>query len=827
MRHYLLFFTLLLLSCTEQTVPALSPPQVPEEWQAKWLSFPTVDRNEADTLVLPPPAYFRKSLDLEAPPERAILYVAALGLVEPRLNGEVITEDLFLPGWSDYHRRIYYHSYDVTERMQAGENVLACVLADGWYAGYVGPKELSNPKNRGLYGDTTALLVQLELTLPDGQRRVVSSDESWRANTGPLQYADLLMGEFYDARQELPGWDKPGFAATDWARPQVQTQLEEQRTARLEPYPGTPVQPYAALNPVGLSEPEPGVYLFDLGQNFAGHVRLQVSGQAGDSIRLRHGEMLNADGSLMTENLRFARATDTYVLKGGGVETWEPRFTYHGFRYVEVRGLREKPGKDLLTGVAVSAATPMISTFSSDDSLLNRLYENILWTQRSNFLEVPTDSPQRDERLGWLGDAQIFSRSALYNAELTDFYRKWFTDLRDAQYDSGAYANFAPRPYPELVWYSPGWMEAGLLVPYNAWQFSGDTSLIAGHYASMTKYMDFVIAKSEPLGYFYPENSWTEIGPRGGFGDWLALTEKHLAHDILASIYLAHSFRIMGEMSEALGKPAAAERYRSLFDLSSRAFASHYVGPDGRFSINEAAYGNGQGYFEGDKGFTGHTQSAYASAIYFEVLPDSLAALAAGHLVDLVEAADRKPTAGILGIRQLLPALAKIGRSDLAYEMLLDERYPGWGFQIANGATTIWERWNSYTLDKGFNGAMNAKMNSFNHYAFGAVGQFLFNDMAGIRPAAPGFRKILIQPDFGNGAVRSLAASHTAPPGLIRSSWTLGEETLDISVEIPPHTTASVLFPGADGAPVIREVGPGRHKFTAPLPAHLTKKEKD
>ncbi len=813
MRYLSLFFLLSFLGCAADAPPEVPPAPDQDDWQAQWLSFPTEDADLADTLHLPPAAYFRKSFVLEAVPERAVLYCSALGLVEPRLNGEVLTEDLFLPGWSDYHKRIYYHAYDVTDRLRAGENVLGCVLADGWYAGYVGPKELSNPKNRGLYGDTTALIAQLDLTFPDGKKQFIPTDESWRASEGPLRYADLLMGESYDARREQPGWDAPDFDAENWARPQVQNSKQAAWTALLQRYPGNPVRPYAELTPVGITEPRPGVYVFDLGQNFAGHVRLTVSGQTGDSIRLRHGEMLNTDGSLMTENLRFARATDTYVLKGGGSEVWEPRFTYHGFRYVEVSGLRREPDLSLLTGIPVSASIAMKGDFVTSDSLLNRLYRNIVWTQRSNFLEVPTDSPQRDERLGWLGDVQIFSRSGLYNADLADFYRKWFADLRDAQYDFGAYANFAPRPYPDLVWYSPGWMDAGVMVPYNAWQFSGDTSLIADHYASMTKYMDFVIAKSEPFGYFYPENSWTEIGPRGGFGDWLALTDKHLAHDILASIYLAHTFRIMGEMSTALGETAAAARYGELFGKSTAAFAAHYVGPDGRFVIDEAAYGDGEGYFEGERGFTGHTQSAYASAIYFEVLPDSLRELAAGHLVDLVEAADRKPTSGILGIRQLLPALSRIGRGDLAYAMLLDERYPGWGFQVANGATTIWERWNSYTHEEGFGGARNAKMNSFNHYAFGAVGQFLFADMAGIRPAAPGFSSILIEPDFGDGALRELSATHASPHGPIRSAWTWTGDEVVLDVDIPEQTTATVVLPAEGGGRRFERVGGGAHRF--------------
>ncbi|TXF82798.1 Bacterial alpha-L-rhamnosidase [Neolewinella aurantiaca] len=823
MRYLVLLLLLLLLCCTPDTSPAIPPLPDQENWRAEWLSFPTEDEDLADTLNLPPAAYFRKNFTLDILPERAVLYCSALGLIEPRLNGEVISGDLFLPGWSDYNKRIYYHAYDVTDRLQEGENVLSYVLADGWYAGYVGPKSLSEPKNRELYGDTTAMISQLELTLADGSEEFVLSDESWKAGTGPLRYADLLMGEFYDARLENEGWDKAGFDDDNWARPLVQSNNKEQWTERLEPYPGSPVRNYTELKPVRITEPATGVYIFDMGQNSAGHVRLKVTGKAGDTIRLRHGEMLNTDGSLMTENLRFARASDTYVLKGEGTEIWEPRFTYHGYRYVEVSGLKSKPGPELLTGVPVSSSMQMNGSFATSDSMINRLYENIIWTQRSNFLEIPTDSPQRDERLGWLGDVQIFSRSGLYNADLTDFYRKWFADVRDAQYDSGAYANFAPRPYPDLVWFSPGWMDAGVMVPYNAWQFSGDTSLIADHYASMTKYMDFVINKSEPFGYFYPENSWTEIGPRGGFGDWLALTDKHLAHDILASIYLAHTFRIMGEMSTALGETAAAARYDELFRKSTAAFIDHYVAADGRFVIDETKYGGGKGYFEGERGFTGHTQSGYASAIYFDVLPENLRELAARHLVDLVEAADKKPTSGILGIRQLLPALSRIGRGDLAYDMLLDERYPGWGFQVANGATTIWERWNSYTHEEGFGGARNAKMNSFNHYAFGAVGQFLYGEMAGIRPDAPGFSSVIIQPDFGNGELRELSATYASVHGAITSAWEVTDDELTLAVEIPKGTTAKVFFPSQDGEVRLSEVGPGKHSFSAPARTYWEK----
>lgn len=773
--------------------PAILPAAL-REWQAEWIAFPTVDSNTVDTLILPPPAYFRKVFTIAEAPSVATVHFSALGLADVRINGTRVTGDRFLPGWTDYHQRLYYVSYDVTGLLTGGENTLEVTLADGWYAGYVGPKSLSNPLNRNLYGSQPALLLQLELTGTDDRRTTIVTDSSWQATTGPLRYADLLMGEYYDARRELAGWQS--------------VTLRSDTLVESTPYPGNLVRSYAEITPVSVTELPDGKYLFDLGQNFAGHVRLSYDGARGDTLILRHGEMLHADGSLMTENLRFARATDTYVA-GGGQEVWEPRFTYHGFRYVEVAGLKSPPTADLITGIAVSAATPMTSTFRSGDTLLNRLYKNILWTQRSNFLEVPTDSPQRDERLGWLGDAQIFSRSALYNADLHAFYGKWLADVRDAQYDFGAYANFAPRPYPDLVWYSPGWMEAGVMVPYNDYRFYGDTSILHDHYASMERYMAFQIEKSAATGYFYPEHSWTEIGPKGGFGDWLSLTDQHLAHDILASLYFAHSLRIMGEMSDALLRPDRGAYYRDILAKSMTGFIDHYVGEDGRFEIDTAAYGDGAGYFEGERGFTGHTQSGYATAIYFDLLPDSLEALAGEHLVELVLAADTLPTAGILGIRQLLPALSKIGRSDLAYAMVLSTRYPGWGFQLANGATTIWERWNSYTLDKGFNGEMNTTMNSFNHYAFGAVGQWLFAQAVGISPAAPGFEHITIRPEVSERVGR-MAGSYVSIHGTIRSAWEFEDGQVTLRVSIPEHTTATVYLPDAEE----EEIGPGDHVFT-------------
>lgn len=374
-------------------------------------------------------------------------------------------------------------------------------------------------------------------------------------------------------------------------------------------------------------------------------------------------------------------------------------------------------------------------------------------------------------------------------------------DVRDAQYDFGPYANFAPRSYPKLVWYSPGWMEAGIMIPYNVYKFYGDTRIIENHYESMTRFMDFHIQKSEGK-YFYPEHSWTDIGPKGGFGDWLSLTDQNLAHDILASIYLIHVSDLMAQMSEAIGKHDKAAYYRNIYEEGRANFLKHYLDETGRFTINKTAYGAGEGYFEGEKGFTGHTQSAYSSALYFDLLSSPEKEMAGTHLSQLLAEANGKPTSGILGIRQLLPGLAKVGKSDLAYEVLLNKEYPGWGFEIENGATTIWERWNSYTHEKGFNGAMNAKMNSFNHYAFGAVAEYLFSNMAGIDTEDPGYNQFIIRPDIGNRSVKQVRLEYESINGTIVSAWQIAGNEFTLDIEVPVNTTAKVYIPVSDASAI-------------------------
>ncbi|WP_282147945.1 family 78 glycoside hydrolase catalytic domain [Algibacter lectus] len=760
------------------------------DWKAKWIGFKTDDKNKKDTLHLPPAPYLRKSFSVNKTIQKATLYVTALGVFEIALNGEKIGQDLLTPGWTNYNKRIYYRTYDVSNTINQGENTLGAIIGDGWYAGYVGPKVLSKPRNRELYGSHPALLSQLEIQYEDGTKKIIVSDESWKAKEGPIVYADLLMGTGYNANLELPNWNTSNYDDQNWDN----VYIHEGTKGVLQAYPGNSIQIYDEIKPIEITEPTKGTYVFNMGQNFAGHARLQVQGNKNDTIIMRFGERLYDDGKLMTENLRFARATDTYILKGEGVEIWEPKFTYHGFQYVEVTGLKNKPDHNTITGISFGSSIPMESSFTSSDTILNKMFENVIWTQRSNFMEVPTDSPQRDERLGWLGDVQIFSKSALYNANLGAFNKKWFADVRDAQYDFGPYSVFAPQPYPKLEWFSPGWMEAGVMVPYNTYKFYGDTKIVEDHYESMTRFMDYHIEKSKN-DKFYPEDSWAEAKPKGGFGDWLSMTDKHLAHDIMASMYYQYALKIMAEMSAAIGNQEKADYYQSTYKTSVAAFIKHYLNENGKFQIDETIYGDGKGYFEGEKGFTGHTQSAYATAIYFDILPEALKIKAGEHLVNLLEENDNLPSSGILGIRQLLPALSKIGRSDLAYKILLKKEYPSWGFQIANGATTIWERWNSYTPEKGFNGEMNAKMNSFNHYAFGAFSQFLFSDMAGINTKDAGFNKIIIRPKLGDKSLTNVHGEYGSINGKIVSSWSINDNTFSLDVEIPVNTTAKVFVP--------------------------------
>jgi len=751
----------------------------PAEWTAQWITrdrahdpavpVPGTDAelDESDPLMrrLLPCPHLRREFAVSAGVRRATLYATARGVLELELNGARVGDAVLAPGWTDYRKRIEYAAHDVTGLLHAGENVLGAILGDGWYAGFVG-FDARRPGNH--YGRDPELLCELHLEYEDGGREIVASDARWTAATGPLVYSDLLMGERYDARRELGAWSEPGHEAGAWhpvaVRPRDGVALVPER--------GQPMRVTEELRPVAVTPRGPGAHIVDLGQNMVGWARLRVRGEAGTRVRLRFAEMLEPDGSLHLANLRGARQLDTYVLRGGGEETFEPRFTFHGFRYVEVAGIDEFE----LTGCVVHSDTPRSGTFECSDELVNQLWRNINWGQRGNFVSVPTDCPQRDERLGWLADAQVFLPTAALNMDVAAFITKWGDDLLDAQSPEGAYPDVAPR----LVFERDGaaaWADAGVIVPWIIWRRYGDTRLLVRHWDAMERYMAYLLRHN-------PDLLWT--ARRGNdYGDWLSVG-AHTPRDVLATAYWAYDAQLMAEMAAALGREDRVEHYERLRSGIVAAFNRAYVGEDA--------------YIEGD------TQTVYLLALHMSLLPEGLRSRAAERLVENIERHDGHLTTGFVGVGLLCPVLSEAGYSDVAHRLLLQESFPSWGYSIRHGATTIWERWDGWTEDAGFQTPM---MNSFNHYSLGSVGQWLYEHVAGIQAAEPGYARVRIAPEPGE--LEWARAEYRSVRGRIVSAWRQDADRLQLEVEIPPNVRATVVLPGE--APV--EVGPGRHTFAA------------
>ncbi len=760
-------------------------------WQAQWIGNDLSELGKGKIYHLPPAPYFRKEVELKGKIKRARLYVTALGLYEFYINGERIGKDYFTPGWTDYDKRVYYQTYDVTANLKSGENVFGSLISEGWYAGYLGYALLvKNPIVKNFYGTVPLLKAQIEVEYTNGKKEVIATDASWKSNHGAMVEADILNGETYDARLEFTNWAKPDFKDNDWKNAQIYPDKAERK---IQIYPGDPVQVFTELKAKNITERPNHKYIFDMGQNFAGNVRLKVKGEAGDKIVMQYGEVLFPDGSLMTENLRKARATDTYILKGDpNGETYMPRFTYHGFQYVEVSGFTEKPSLDAITGIVLTSSTPEVGSFVTDNPMINQLYHNITWTQRSNYFDIPTDCPQRDERLGWTGDAQAYIQSATYNTDISAFFTKWLVDLNDAQRPDDTYPIYAPAPPLRATdTYSPGWSEAGIICPYTIYKTYGDTRVIEKFWPNMQAYLKFLEQKSKGQ-YVFKEGSFEDINPKGGFGDWLSVGKK-TPPDMLATMYYAYVSSMMAEMAKAVGKNKDAEKYRLIFSKIKQAFLKHYTDTDGKFKTNAAAYGDGKGYVDGEMGFEGSTQTAYANAIYMDLLNPNLEEKAGKWLVELIENNGGKLSTGFLGVKPLLPSLSETGHSDEAYKLLLSTTYPSWGFEVINGSNTIWERWNSYVKGKGFEN--NAGMNSFNHYAFGSINEWFFGHAAGIKTDQPGYRTFTIKPEIAKEGLNYVKANYHSINGEIISSWKKEGNQLLLHFEIPVNTKASVFIP--------------------------------
>jgi alpha-L-rhamnosidase len=755
----------------------------PAAWTAQWISRDRLhdpampvpgteeDLDTSDPMMrrLPPCPYLRRAFAVEREVRRATLYATARGVAELELNGARVGDAVLAPGWTDYRERIEYAAHDVTGLVRRGDNVLGAIVGDGWYAGLVG-MDVRRAGNH--YGLEPELLCELHLEHADGTRTVVASDGDWRAATGPLVYSDLLMGERYDARRELGAWSEPGGDAAGWHP--VRTRARD--ATRLVPERGQPIRVTEELRPVDVTERAPGIHVFDLGQNLVGWARLRVEGEQGTRVQLRFAEMLQPDGSLYLENLRSARPLDTYVLRGGGPETFEPRFTFHGFRYVEVTGLPGEPGPETVTACVVHSDTPRSGWFECSDDLVNQLWRNINWGQRGNFLSIPTDCPQRDERLGWLADAQVFMPTASLNMDVAAFVTKWGDDLLDAQLETGGYPDVAPRLLFERDG-APAWADAGIIVPWIMWRRYGDRRLLERHWDAMERYMAH-------LARHNPDLLWTER--RGNdYGDWLSVG-AHTPRDVLATAYWAFDAKLMSEIAGVLGKPERAGHYERLRAGIVAAWNRAHVGEDG--------------YIEGD------TQTVYLLALHMDLIPEEVRPRAAERLVENIERHDGHLTTGFVGVGLLCPVLSEMGYGDVAHRLLRTETFPSWGYSIRHGATTIWERWDGWTEDGGFQTPM---MNSFNHYSLGSVGQWLYEYVSGIRAAEPGYRHVLIAPEPGE--LEWARATYRSVRGPITSAWRVEGDELRLEVEIPPNVTATVVVPGGETS----EVGSGRHVFTA------------
>jgi len=774
----------------------------PHDWQARWISQnPEIinrDPEAIESTATEPGTspLFRKAFALPEKPRRATLYATARGIFDLKLNGRRVSEDRFMPEWTDYNKRLHYRTFDVTELLVTGDNALGAMLGDGWWSGFIGWQE-----TRGQYGTLqNSLLIQLEVELEDDRNIVVVTDASWRCEAGPILSSDFMMGEAYDARRERTGWCTPGFDDSTWmaAIEVTPSKVHIPTFGFSNNQPGDtgddlplvaqrsePIRVVETLHPISMNEISPGTFIYDLGQNIAGWVRLAVSGPAGTRIQLRHAERLNPDGSLYTENLRRAKATDVYILKGEGEEVWEPRFTFHGFQYIELTGLKAALPLDKIAGRVVMSSTLPAGEFECSHPLVNRLWSNAIWSQKSNFLSVPTDCPQRDERLGWMGDAQVFLRTATYNMDVAAFFTKWMTDVTDSQDVDGVFPDVAPRLRERENFVGldglgggAGWADAGIIVPWTIWRVYGDKQIIEHHWDAMVRWLDW-LEKTNPEGIRCHNLN-------NNYGDWLCIPSdrefrtQSPMKTLLATAYWADDAAKMTRMALELGKTSDAKKFQAMHEQVRQAFQKEWLRKDGRLTVE--------------------TQTAYLLALAFNLLPEEVRGCAADHLVENIKKLDWHLSTGFIGISHLNPILTLTGHADVAYRLLLNEDYPSWLYPVIHGATTIWERWNGWTKEDGF---FNPLMNSFNHYSLGSVGEWLYRYVAGIEldPKINGFKQFQIKP-YPGGGLSYAGANYRSIYGMIRSQWQRHGTAMTLYVSVPANTTALVYVPGDEGTMV-------------------------
>ncbi len=739
------------------------------DWKAARVVAELTDRRLGDLGELPQPAaYLRRTIALSKNLRSARLYVTALGSYRVFLNGNRVGDDVLTPEFTDYRKRVTYQAYDVTGGLVNGNNVIGALLGDGWYGSgltWSGVHFFSAPDR---------FIAQLELDYSDGSHDTLVTDESWKAAASPVLRSDIYGGEVYDARMEQAGWENRGFDDSKW-KPAVAADaphivVSSEITA--------PARVIATLDPKSVTPAANGAYIFDMGQNMVGWATLKVKGRAGTRVRMRFAEILNPDGTIYTANLRNADATDVYTLRGGDEETFSPHFTFHGFRYVEMTGYPGTPPLNAIEGDVVSSVSgEPVAKLTTSSALVNQMWSIGIWGQRGNFLSIPTDCPQRDERLGWMGDAGVFWRTGSYNFDIAAFSQKFIQDVVDAQSQQGAFRNVSPNTLPSSVDEpaelpsdsdmigAPGWGDAGVIVPWTTWLQYGDRAVIEENWDAMQRWMEFIQSRNPD---FLRKNG---VGPN--FADWLA-PDQNTNKDLLATAYWALIANMMSQMAHAIGKEGDAKRYDELIQNIRTAFQKAYINDDG-------TVGTG-------------TQTSYVVTLYTKLAPPALEAQLVGKLVKDIEARNWHLSTGFLGTPFLLFTLADQGRSDVAYRLLLNDTYPSWGYMLSKGATTWWERWNGDTGDP--------SMNSYNHYAFGSVIAWVYRYAAGIdtAPDMPGFKEIVIHPHL-DSRMTSARAEYDSIYGKIISDWNgTPAGPFSLRVTIPANTSAKVFLPALAGA---------------------------
>lgn len=752
---------------------------LPADWTAHWISV-----NGKDTSARSP--LFRKEFALKKKIKSAWAYITARGLYELNINGQRISDTYFAPGWTSYGKHLQYQVYDVSAVLKNGANAAGVTLGDGWYRGRIGFSGQSR-----FYGDTRALLMQLEVEYTDGTRESVNTDGSWKSSYGPIMASDIYDGELYDARMEKSGWAEAGYTEdSSW----MNVRPAEKGTAQLVGMSGPMVKKHEQFKALKIFKTPKGDTIADFGQNLVGWVMLKAKGPAGSKIRLSHAEVLDKEGNFYTVNLRTAKAQNIYILKEHAEQVFEPHFTFQGFRYVKVEGYPSELRLDDLTAVALYSDMEVTGKFSTSNPMINQLQHNIEWGQKGNFVDVPTDCPQRDERLGWTGDAQAFANTAAYNMDVAGFFTKWLKDLLADQQPDGSVPHVIPNVLGPNDGASAGWADASTIIPWDMYVAYGDKRLLEVQYEGMKNWVGYMTSRAK--------NKLWNTGFH--FGDWLfyrpdddndgraAVTDKYL----IAQTFYAHSTQLLINAARVLGKKEDVDKYTALLKDIKDSFVKEYMTSTGRMVSG--------------------TQTAYVLALQFDMLPEDLRASAAERLVSNIKSYGNHLTTGFLGTPYLCHVLTRFGYTNVAYDLLMQESYPSWLYPVKMGATTIWERWDGIKPNGNF---QTPDMNSYNHYAYGAIGDWMYRNIAGINsdPAAPGYKKINIIPKPGGG-ITSASASLNTPYGWVTSSWKIEGGLFKLDVQVPPNASAMVILPAAEwnGGKEMNgksEIGSGTYHF--------------